>query len=39
MQLVHFGGAGPEAIDVFVQSREGKQLMFDSRTAWQSGSV
>lgn len=39
VQLVSYGEAGPQAIDVFVQSRENKKLMFDSRTAWQSGSI
>jgi hypothetical protein len=39
LQLIHFGGAGPEAIDTFVQSRENKKLMYDSREAWQTGSV
>lgn len=42
-QLVHFGSAGPAAIDTFVQSRhsrsQDKPLAFDSRTDWASGSV
>lgn len=42
-QLVHFGSAGPEAIDTFVQSRlsrsQDKPLAFDSRTDWVRGSV
>jgi hypothetical protein len=39
MQLVDFGDCGPEAIDSFVTSREGKSLMFDSRVSWRSGSI
>lgn len=39
MQLIQFGGAGPEAIDTFVQSRENKKLIYDSRISWQSGSI
>ncbi|MFI0939170.1 hypothetical protein [Streptomyces sp. NPDC021020] len=39
LRLISYGEAMPAAIDAFVSSREGKQLMYDSRMAWQSGSV
>lgn len=39
IQLVGFGEAGPAAIDAFITARENRKLMFDSRVAWQSGSI
>jgi hypothetical protein len=42
-QLTGFGNAGPQAIDVFVQSRLSREkqgpLVFDSREGWARGSV
>jgi hypothetical protein len=42
-QIVHFGSAGPQAIDVFVQSRHSREqqepLTFDSRTEWVRRSI
>jgi hypothetical protein len=38
-QVIAFGDAGPEAIDTFAASREGKSLIFDSRVSWHSGSI
>ncbi|MFD8072190.1 hypothetical protein ACFV3E_06005 [Streptomyces sp. NPDC059718] len=38
-QFVPYGGHGGEATQVFVDSREGKTLTFDSREHWQGGSV
>ncbi|MET7347432.1 hypothetical protein [Streptomyces mirabilis] len=39
LQVVPYGESGPEAIEAFQTSREGKTLVFDSREAWQNGSV
>jgi len=42
-QLTGFGNSGPQAIDIFVQSRHGRgkqaPLTFDSREHWARGSV
>jgi hypothetical protein len=42
-QLIHFGSAGSEAIDTFVQSRHSRSqdepLAFDSRTERVRGSI
>ncbi|WP_405459779.1 hypothetical protein OG786_21110 [Streptomyces sp. NBC_00101] len=39
LQVIDFGGDGGRAAATFTASREGKALTFDSREAWQGGSV
>ncbi|MEU1366616.1 hypothetical protein ABZ454_10825 [Streptomyces sp. NPDC005803] len=39
LQLIDFGTDGGRAVTTFTSSREGKALTFDSREAWQNGSV
>jgi hypothetical protein len=39
LQVVSYGESGPQAIQAFRTSREGKNLVFDSREQWQNGSV
>ncbi|MFF3558937.1 hypothetical protein ACFYXS_02695 [Streptomyces sp. NPDC002574] len=38
-QVVEYGPHGGKAVQVFIDSREGKTLTFDSREQWQNGSV